>query len=90
MHSEKVRVMSSELKWEKPGIGKYHAAILRTGDDKLLLMDDAGKLTLFQPDTEKYKELATATVCGPTWAHPAVAGGFVVIRDEKELIVLKP
>lgn len=84
-----VDAATGKVRWEKPDIGKYHAALVRTGDGKLLMFDDGGRLTLFQPDPEKYRELATATVCGPTWAHPAVAGGFVVIRDEKKLIALK-
>lgn len=85
-----VEIATGKVRWEKPDIGKYHAALIRTGDGKLLMFDDGGRLTLFQPNPEQYKELATATVCGPTWAHPAVAGGFVVIRDEKQLVVLKP
>ena len=30
--------------WTKPKVGKYHAALLRTGDDKLLMLDDGGDL----------------------------------------------
>ncbi len=84
-----VDAATGTVRWEKPNVGKYHAALVRTGDGNLLMLDDTGKLTLFRPDVTGYKELAAAAVCGPTWAHPAVAGGFVVIRDEKELIALK-
>ncbi len=84
-----VEAATGKVLWEKPGIGKYHAAILRTGDDKLLLMDDAGKLTLFQPDDKEFKVLAASKVCGETWAHPAVADGKLYIRDNANLFCLR-
>jgi hypothetical protein len=81
-----VELATGKVKWEKPNVGKYHAALVRTGDDKLLMLDDGGRLTLVQPDPTGYKELARAKVCGPTWAHPALAGGKLYLRDEKNLI----
>ncbi len=84
-----VDAATGEVKWSKEKYGKYHAAIVRTGDDKLLILDDAGNLMLVEPSAEGYKELAKAKVCGPTWAHPAVADGRVFVRDEKELHCFK-
>lgn len=81
-----VEVASGKTLWEKPNIGKYHAAIVRTAGDKLLMLDDNGFLTLFQPDEKEYKQLAKSRVCGGTWAHPALADGKLVIRDDKDLI----
>ncbi|MDB5313294.1 MAG: hypothetical protein JWO38_7496 [Gemmataceae bacterium] len=81
-----VELGTGKVKWERPDVGKYHAALVRTGNDKLLMLDDAGHLTLFEPDPTGYKELARAKVCGPTWAHPALAGGKLYLRDEKNLI----
>ncbi len=72
--------------WKKENVGKYHAALLRTGDDKLLMLDDFGNLTLIDPDPKEYKELAKSKVCGATWAHPALSDGRVYLRDDKELI----
>ena len=66
-----------------------HAALLRTGDDKLLLLDDAGNFALLEPNPKAYRELARAKVCGQTWAHPALADGRLIIRDNKELICLQ-
>ena len=34
-------------------------------------------------------ELARSKVCGETWAHPALAGGKLLLRDAKELICLQ-
>src|SRR5262249_50728284 len=79
---------TGKVLWRQARVGKYHAAMLRTGDDKLLMLDDFGNLTLIQPDEKEYKELARSKVCGATWAHPALSGVRVHIRDEKELIYI--
>ena len=75
--------------WTKPKIGTYHAALLRTGDNKLLLLDDGGNLILLDPDPKEYRELARSKVCGETWAHPAISDGRLYIRDLKEVICLQ-
>jgi outer membrane protein assembly factor BamB len=81
-----VEVSTGKTLWSKPNIGKYHAALVKTGDDKLLMLDDGGLLTLIEPDPKQYRVLARSQVCGETWAHPALAGGRVYVRDAKELI----
>src|SRR5208282_3836717 len=52
-----VDLATGKVKWEKQDIGKYHAALIRTGNDKLLMLDDGGVLTLLEPDPTGYKEL---------------------------------
>jgi outer membrane protein assembly factor BamB len=84
-----VEAKTGKVLWSQEKIGKYHAALLRTGDEKLLMLDDAGHLILLQPDPAGYKELCRATACGPTWAHPALSDGRVYVRDGKELVCLK-
>jgi outer membrane protein assembly factor BamB len=84
-----VEAKTGEIKWEKPNVGKYHAAIIHTGDGKLLMLDDKGFLSLIEPDPKEYKELARTKVCGETWAHPALVGQMLYLRDDKELICLK-
>jgi outer membrane protein assembly factor BamB len=84
-----VEMKTGKILWTKPKVGEYHAAMVRTGDDKLLMLDDFGNLTLIEPNPEKYVELAKSKVCGKTWAHPALANGRVYLRDEKELICLE-
>jgi outer membrane protein assembly factor BamB len=75
--------------WSRPKVGKYHAALLRTGDGKVLLLEDGGGLALLAPDTAEYRELARATVCGPTWCHPGLSDGQLYLRDEKELVCVR-
>ena len=81
-----VELATGSVKWEKANVGKYHAALIRTGDNKLLMLDDGGSLTLFDHDPSGFKPLAKSKVCGSTWAHPALVDGRVYLRDEKELI----
>lgn len=75
--------------WQREKVGRYHSALLRTGDDRLLMLQDSGQLVLIDPSPKEYRELARARVCGPTWAHPALADGRLYLRDEKELICLQ-
>jgi outer membrane protein assembly factor BamB len=72
--------------WKKENVGTYHASVLRTGEDKLLMLEEAGNLVLLEPDAKQYRELARAKVCGNTWAHPAVADGRLYVRDGRELV----
>jgi outer membrane protein assembly factor BamB len=83
-----VELGTGKVTWERKNVGRYHAAIVRTADDHLLMLDDRGELILFAADPAAYKELARSKVCGPTWAHPAVADGTVYLRDEKELLCI--
>lgn len=73
----------------KEKVGAYHASLLRTGDNKLLLLEEAGSLVLFDPDPKEYRELARAKVCGKTWAHAALANGRLYVRDDKELVCVQ-
>jgi outer membrane protein assembly factor BamB len=84
-----IEAATGKEQWSKSPIGEYHASLIRTGDDKLLLLDDAGDLILLEPNAKEYRELARAKVCGKTWAHPALANGKLYIRDEKELICVQ-
>ncbi|MGL6094820.1 MAG: PQQ-binding-like beta-propeller repeat protein [Fimbriiglobus sp.] len=89
VHLKCVEAATGKVLWTRENVGKYHAALLRTGDDKLLMLDDRGGLALLQPDPTAFRELATAKVCGPTWAHPALADGRLYLRDDKHLIALE-
>jgi hypothetical protein len=53
------------------------------------MLEEDGTLVLVAPDRSAYRELARARVCGHAWAHPAVAGGQLYVRDEKELVCLQ-
>jgi outer membrane protein assembly factor BamB len=74
--------------WKK-GVGYFHAGVIRTGDGKLLVLNDSGVLTLWEIDAKGAKRLARAKVCGGTFAAPALAGGMLYVRDGKEVVCLR-
>ncbi len=84
-----VDTQTGKVLWSRPKSGKYHAALLRLGDGNMLLVDDYGLLRLFKPSREKFQELAVSKLCGATWAHPALSGGTLVIRDEQSLLAVQ-
>lgn len=75
--------------WQRDRVGTYHASLLRTGDGKLLLLEEAGNLALVQPDPQRYRELCRSPICGNTWAHPALANGRLYVRDRNNLICVQ-
>ena len=75
--------------WKRDKVGEYHASLLRTGDNKLLLVEEFGDLVLLHPNPKEYLELARTKICGKTWSHPALANGRLYIRDAKELICVE-
>jgi len=83
-----VEVASGKVLWTRPKTGKYHAALMRLADGKMLLVDDFGDLRLFEPSKEGFKELAVSRICGQTWAHPALSEGTLYIRDDGHLIAV--
>jgi hypothetical protein len=84
-----VELKTGKIVWTQPKVGRYHASLLRTANDKLLMLDDSGYLILLEPGVQGYRELARSKVCGNTWAHPALASGKLFLRDNKELLCLE-
>ncbi len=76
---------TGKVLWKKENVGKYHASLLRTGDGKLLLLEEEGNLVLLDPNPKEYRELCRGKICGSTWAHAALANGRVYIRDRDYL-----
>jgi outer membrane protein assembly factor BamB len=84
-----VEVKTGKEVWSQAKVGKYHASLLRTGNDNLLMLDDAGNLMLVEPNAKEYKELAKSKICGPTWAHPALANGKLYVRDHDQVLCVQ-
>ncbi len=86
-----VELETGKVAWEQTGVGKYHAAIMRcgaAGKEQLLMLDDTGFLTLFEPNPKEYKPLVRTKVCGKTWAHPALVDGKLYLRDDNDLMCI--
>ncbi len=84
-----VELATGTVLWDNAKVGRYHAAMVRTANDKMLMLDDNGFLTLFALDAGKYRELARSKVCEQTWAHPALVDDKVYLRDHKTLYCLE-
>lgn len=71
--------------WSSPGgLGEY-ASILRAGD-RLLVLTVKGELILLAADPAGYNELGRTRIPGgPFWAHLALAGGRLFVKDETNL-----
>lgn len=80
---------SGKVLWTREKVGYFHAGVVRTGNGKLLVLNDAGLLSLLEIDAKGNRELAQAKVCGGTLVNPALAGGRLYLRDDKELICLQ-
>jgi outer membrane protein assembly factor BamB len=84
-----VEVKTGKTLWTQPKIADHHAGLLRTGDDRLLMLDDSGTLRLLDPNPKAYRELARSKVCGPTFVNPALANGRLYVRDDKAIVCLR-
>jgi outer membrane protein assembly factor BamB len=80
---------SGQQLWSRKKLGYFHAGVIRTGDGKLIVLDDSGHLTLLDVDGKGSRELARAKVCGGTLVNPALADGRLYVRDRAELICLQ-
>jgi outer membrane protein assembly factor BamB len=84
-----VDIATGEQLWHQQGLGYFHVGVIRTGDGKLLLLDDAGNLVLAEAGRNGYRELAKSQVCRGTLINPALADGRVFVRDDRELICVE-
>jgi outer membrane protein assembly factor BamB len=84
-----VEAKTGKEMWNRPKVGFFHAGLVRTGDDKLLLLDDSGVLRLLEHDPKGFHELAQAKVCGATFVTPALANGRLYVRDNKEVVCVQ-
>ncbi len=78
--------------WRKEGVGYFHFGMIRTANDKLLILDDAGNLKLLDALAKDYTELCSTKICDGTLVTPAIADGRVFARDAEEIVCveLKP
>ncbi len=73
-------------KWKQTGFGK---GSLIMADGHLIVLGDRGQLALVEVNPSQYKEVAKAQpIQGKTWTMPALAGGVLYLRDQKEILAL--
>ena len=65
-----------------------NAAIVAAGEVLLVLTND-GELLVVAADGREYRELAKYRVSkSATWAHPALVGSKLLVKDRENLLVL--
>lgn len=69
--------------WQKPRFGKGNFI---AADGKLIISTLDGELVLVAADADQFRELARAKLCGKTRQAPALADGFVYLRDDREIV----
>ena len=77
---------TGKVQWKKDGLGYFHFGIVRTGNGKLLLLDDKGVMRLVDAEAEEYKELCSAPVCEGTLVVPTISNGMVFARDAEKVV----
>lgn len=72
-------------KWQQVRFGKGN---LIAADGKLFLSTMLGELIVVKANPSKYEELGRKTVVGKTRQAPALAGGLLYLRDDREIVCL--
>ncbi|MBI3736111.1 PQQ-binding-like beta-propeller repeat protein [Candidatus Sumerlaeota bacterium] len=80
--------MDGRILWESPGrMGDY--ASLTLVQDKLLMLTDDAKLRVIDAAAPDYHEIISWDVApSSTWAHPAISGGRIYVKDVDHLACL--
>lgn len=91
MHLRNQRFACYDLKtgaetWRSKPMGKY-ASMIANGD-KILALDERGELLLIKANSDKFELLSSRKVGDDSWAHLAIRGNQVYVRNLDELIVL--
>ncbi len=75
--------------WKKEGVGYFHFGVIRTANDRLLILGDDGTLRLLDTTAKEYLELCSVKVCDGTLVTPTLAGGRLYARDSEQLVCVQ-
>lgn len=71
--------------WTSPPTGADHASLIAI-DDRILALTNAGRLQLFRATDDAFELEADLLVAESPWAHLAISGEELYIRDKADLI----
>lgn len=81
-----IELSTGKERWVTTPFGKYWSLVAQA--QKILALDERGDLLLIKANPEKFELLGQSHVSdSPTWAHLAVCGDEVFVRDLKGLTV---
>jgi outer membrane protein assembly factor BamB len=78
---------SGEERWTTTPFGKYWSMV--ANGDMMLALDQSGELLLMEASPDKFKLVDRRVVADNAWAHVAVLGKQVFVRDLKSLKVFE-
>ena len=80
-----IRLSDGKKAWSSPGRMGEYVSIVRAGS-RLLVLRTNGELLLVAADPSGYRELGrTRVASSPTWAHLALAGNRIYVKDRTGL-----
>ena len=74
---------TGEERWTTKPFGKYWS--MMANGDKLLALDESGKLMLIQSSADEFRLIDQTTVGDNAWAHVAIVNNEIFVRDLREL-----
>ena len=81
-----VEMESGQVKWSE---NRFGAGTVTLVGNRLLIMRENGEMVLAQVSPNAFRPLARAQILPPTVrAYPAIADGFVYVRNENTLVCL--
>lgn len=84
-HLTCINAATGERAWQELRFGKGN---LIGADGKLFISTMKGELVLVRATPKAYQEIGRSTVLGSTRQAPALAGGRLYLRDDKEIVCL--
>jgi len=84
-HLTCVEAATGKRAWQQLRFGKGN---LIAADGKLFISTMKGELVIVRATPEKFEELGRGVVIGSTRQAPALAGGLLYLRDDKEIVCL--
>ena len=82
-----IAVSDGKINWTSSPFGKYWSMI--SNGDQILALDNKGELLLIQSDTDSLKILDQQKVANDSWAHLAIQGDLVIVRDLEAIKVFR-
>jgi outer membrane protein assembly factor BamB len=82
-----VDVTDGSTRWRQRGFG--HGSLIYA-DGHLIVLGNKGQLALVEATPEAFREESRANIFdGKTWTSPALSGGRLFLRDEKQVVALE-
>jgi outer membrane protein assembly factor BamB len=78
---------TGERKWKG---GRYGYGQTLLAGDHLIVLTESGDLVLLKATPDSHQEVARfSAIEGKTWNYPAMAGGILLVRNEREMAAFR-